>query len=242
MPRRGGHLARTRAPGGQAQTVNRGTVNKLWFLRRLDLFEGLSEAQIEQIASLMRDRTCGAGEDVTVRPSGDRIYVIKRGRVRIHHGDLAVAVLGPGQVFGTSAFFGAAITGQRALAVDSDVLVCDAHAGRFLQIMATHPGLAAKMMSLLARQMFELEQSVERIATESVEQRLAEMLLQLASGDGDALRVRNLSQADLAHMIGASRESVSRALNRWEREAIVRSGQRWVEIRDENALRAVARS
>jgi CRP-like cAMP-binding protein len=211
-------------------------VNKLWFLRRLDLFEGLSEAQIDQVAALMRDRTCAAGEDVTVRPSGDRIYVIKRGRVRVHHGDLAVAVLGPGQIFGTSSFFGAAVTGQRVVAVDPDVLVCDAPAARFLQIMATHPGLAAKMMTLLARQMFELEQSVERVATDSVE------LLQLASRDREGLRIRNLSQADLAHMIGASRESVSRALGRWEREDIVRSGQRWVEICEEDALRTVARS
>jgi CRP-like cAMP-binding protein len=153
-----------------------------------------------------------------------------------------VAVLGPGQVFGTSAFFGAAVVGQRVVAIDPDVLVCDAPAAKFLQIMATHPGLAAKMMTLLARQMFELEQSVERVATDSVEQRLAEMLLQLASRDGEGFRVRNLSQADLAHMIGASRESVSRALGRWERKQIVRSGQRWVEIREEDALRSVARS
>jgi CRP-like cAMP-binding protein len=217
-------------------------VNKLWFLRRLELFQGLSEAQIDQVSALMRDRTCAAGEDVTVRPSGDRIYIIKKGRVRIHHGDLAVAVLGPGQIFGTSAFFGAAVIGQRVVAIDPDVLVCDAPAAKFLQIMASHPGLAAKMMTLLARQMFELEQSVERAGTQSVEQRLADVLLRLASRDREGLRIRNLSQADLAHMIGASRESVSRALGRWEREDIVRSGQRWVEIREEDALRSLARS
>jgi CRP-like cAMP-binding protein len=217
-------------------------LNKLWFLRRLDLFEGLSEAQIELIASLMRDRTCAAGEDVTVRPSGDRIYVIKKGRVRIHQGDVAVAVLRPGQMFGTSALFGAAVTRERAVAVDADVLICDAPAAKFLQIMAAHPVLAAKMMTLLARQMFEIEQNLERVATDTVDQRLADILLQLASGDGGNLCVRNMSQAELARMIGASRESVSRALSRWEREQIIRSGQRWVEIRDENALRSVATS
>jgi CRP-like cAMP-binding protein len=71
---------------------------------------------------------------------------------------------------------------------------------------------------------------------------LADVLLRLATRDREGLRIRNLSQADLAHMIGASRESVSRALGRWEREDIVRSGQRWVEIREEDALRSVARS
>ncbi len=214
--------------------------SKLWFLRRLDLFEGLSHGQIEQIGALMRDRTCAAGEDVTVRPSGDRIYVIKSGRVRVHNGDLAVAILGPGQIFGTSSLFGAATTTQRVVALDADVLVCDAPAARFLGIMATHPGLAAKMMTLLARQLFELEQTVERAATDTVDQRLAGLLLRLASRGREGLRIRGQSQADLARMIGASRESVSRALGRWERDGIVASGQRWVEIRDEVALRAAA--
>lgn len=221
--------------------MTRDAVNKLWFLRRLDLFESLSDAQVEQIAALMRDRTCAAGDDVTVRPSGDRIYLIKKGRVRVHSGDLAIAVLGPGQIFGISSFFGAAVTKQRVVAVD-EVLICDAASAKFLQIMATHPGLAAKMMTLLARQMFELEQSVERAAIETVDQRLADMLLRLANRDKRGLCVRNLSQADLARMIGASRESVSRALGRWERDGTIRSGQRWVEVRDEEALRAVARA
>lgn len=221
--------------------VTHHTVNKLWFLRRLDLFEGMSDAQIEQVAALMRDRTCPSGDDVTVHPSGDRIYVIKKGRVRVHNGDLVVAVLGSGQIFGTSSLFGAAVTRQRVVAAD-EALICDAPTAKFLQIMATHPGLAAKMVTLLARQLFELEQSVERVATDTVDHRLADMLVRLGSRDRDGLCVRNLSQADLARMVGASRESVSRALGRWEREGIVRGGQRRVEIKDEDALQTIARA
>jgi CRP-like cAMP-binding protein len=224
-----------------AHTVAEDSVSKLWFLRRLDLFESLSDAQVEQVATLMRDRTCTAGEDVTVRPSGDRIYVIKKGRVRVHNGDVAVAVLGPGQMFGTSALFGAAVTKQHVVAVD-EVLICDASSAKFLQIMAGHPAVAAKMMTLLARQMFELEQSVERVATETIDQRLADMLLRLAGNEKGVPRIRNLSQADLARMIGASRESVSRALARWERDGTIRSGQRWVELLNEEALRTIATS
>ena len=106
--------------------------------------------------------------------------------------------------------------------------------------MALHPGLAAKVMTLLARQLFELEQSVERVATETVDQRLAGLLLSLATRDRGTLRLNNLSQSDLARMIGASRESVSRAIGRWEREGAVVSGQRSVEVRDETALQRIA--
>lgn len=168
-------------------TTTSDTVNTLWFLRRLDLFEGFSDTQIKQVAGLMRDRVC----------------------------------LGPGQLFGTSSLFGAATA-------------------KFLQIMALHPGLAAKVITLLARQLFELEQSVERVATETVDQRLAGLLLSLATRDRGSLRLNNLSQSDLARMIGASRESVSRAIGRWEREGAVASGQRSVEVRDETALQRIA--
>jgi len=214
-------------------------VNKLWFLRRLELFEGLSDAQMEELALLMRDRACRLGEDVTVRPSGDRVYVVKKGRVRVLNGDVAVAILGPGQMFGTSSLFGAAATTQRVVALDN-VVVCDAAAGKFLALMAAHPRLAAKVTMLMARQLFELEQTVERSATDTVDQRLADLLLRLADRGRDPARVRDLSQTDLARMIGASRESVSRALGRWERDGAVAIGQRAVDVLDEDALRAVA--
>jgi CRP-like cAMP-binding protein len=215
-------------------------MNKLWFLRRLDLFDGLSVPQMEQLAALMRDRSCRAGEDVVVRPSGDRIYVIKSGRVRVLNGDIAVAVLGPGQMFGTSSLFGAATTSQRVIALDPDVLICDAQTAGFLKIMALHPVIAAKVMSLLARRVFELEEAVERGASHHVEQRLADLLLRLGDREKGDLRIRNLSQADLARMIGASRESVSRALARWEREGKIVASQRSIQLKDEMALRAAA--
>jgi len=216
-------------------------MNKLWFLRRLDLFEGMSDADMERLGAFLRERSCRTGQDIAVRPSGDRLYLVKSGRVRITNGDVNVAVLGPGQLFGTSALFGAAATTQRAIALD-DVVICEAPAGQFLGAMAMHPRLAAKVAMLLARQLFELEQAVERTATEPVEARLADLLLRIADRRRAPSRVRGLSQSDLARMIGASRESVSRLLSGWERSGLVRSAQRDVELLDEERLRDRASS
>ncbi len=215
--------------------------DKLWFLRRLDLFEGLSEVQMERLAELMHDRTCRVGEDVVVRPAGDRVYLVKKGRVTVLDRGVASAVLAPGQVFGTSAFFGATTTDQRVVALEETV-ICEAPAGQFLAAMATHPRLAARMMTLLAKQIFELERTVERTATDPVSQRLADLLLRTAKREGGRVEVRALAQADLARMIGASRESVSRLIAAWERDGILRSGQRRIEILDEERLSGLARA
>lgn len=213
--------------------------DKLWFLRRLDLFEGLSEADMTRLAALMHDRACRTGEDVVLRPAGDRIYLVKQGRVSVLDRGVASAVLGPGQVFGTSALFGAASTGQRIVALE-EVVICDAPAAQFLGAMASHPRLAARMMTILARQIFDLERAVERTATDPVSQRLADLLVRMARRGGAHAEVRALAEADLARMIGASRESVSRLVASWEREGIVRVGQRRIEIVDEARLAALA--
>ncbi len=121
-------------------------MNKLWFLRRLDLFEGMSEPDMQRLGELLRERTCRTGQDVVVRPSGDRVYLLKSGRVRVTNGEVNVAVLGPGQLFGTSSLFGAAATNQRVVALD-DVVICEAPAGQFLAAMAMHPRLSANLTS-----------------------------------------------------------------------------------------------
>jgi CRP/FNR family transcriptional regulator len=214
-------------------------MSKLWFLRRLDLFEGLSEPEMVRLGSLLQMRSCRTGQDLVVRPSGDRIYLVKSGRVRVLQRDIALAILGPGQLFGTSALFGAAATHQRVVAID-DVVFCEAPAAQFLGAMAVHPRLAAKLAMILARQLFELEQVVERSATDPVSSRLAELLLRAARRDGPTVEVRGLSQVDLARMIGSSRESVSRLIAEWERDGIVRNRPRLIELADEAALRRLA--
>ncbi|HZP94977.1 MAG TPA: Crp/Fnr family transcriptional regulator [Candidatus Limnocylindria bacterium] len=211
-------------------------MNKLWFLRRLDLFEGMTEAEISRVAVLLHERSCRTGADVIVKPTGDRVYLLKSGRVRVTNGDVNVAILGPGQLFGTSALFGAAVTSQKVTAIE-DVVICEAAAGEFLRAMTMHPRLAAKVAMLLARQLFELEDTVQRTATDPIEARLADLLLRMADRSVTPSRIRSISQADLARMIGASRESVSRLIAMWERDGLLRTRPRLTELLDEDGLR-----
>ena len=106
--------------------------------------------------------------------------------------------------------------------------------------MATHPRLAAKVAMVLARQLFELEQVVERTASDPAATRLAELLLRVARREGTWTAVEGMSEADLARMIGASRETVSRLVAEWERQGIVRGRPRLIELADEAALQRLS--
>lgn len=210
-------------------------MDKVWYLRRLDLFEGLSDHHLHELGALFRDRTCRVGDEVVVRPSGDRVYLVKGGRVRVMSGPVAVAVLGPGQLFGISSLFGAAVAGQRIVAID-EVVICDAAVAQFIGAMARHPRLAARLVGLMARQVVDLERRFARSAGRTVDARLADLLLEIARG-GPPRVARIASQAQLAGMIGASRESVWRVLKRWERDGIVRFEHHEVTLLDEDRLR-----
>lgn len=213
-----------------------GTTSRLWLLTQLDLFSGVSAADAARVAAVLSERTCHVGDNIELRPTGDTIYIVKSGRVRLESGNIAVGVLGPGQLFGTSSLFGAAATRERAIAIE-EVILCEAPAGQFLTAMCSHTTLAARVAQLLARQLHELQQSVRSAAEDPVEARLAALVLQLAEDDR-ANQVRGLSQADLARLIGASRESVSRLLATWERSGLIRTRRRVLEVRDEAGLRS----
>jgi len=216
-------------------------MDKLWYLRRLDLFQGMTESDVVRLGALLQMRTCRTGQDVVVRPSGDRLYLLKHGRVRVTNGVVNVAVLGPGQIFGTSALFGAALIDQRVVALD-EVVICEAPAAQLIAAMALHPRLAARIATLLARQLFDMEQTVTRSAADPIAARLADLLLRLADRRATPSRVGGLAQSEIAGMIGASRESVSRLLASWERAGLVRSRPRLIVLIDEERLRDRARS
>lgn len=218
---------------GGAQT------NRLWLLTQLELFEGVKHEDAQRVADVITDYPFRAGEEIPLRRTGETIYIVKSGRVRIESGNVAMGILGRAQLFGTSSLFGESPLDERAIGVEDGIL-CEAPAGAFLEAMTSHPLLAARIAQLLARQLYDLQRNVQHAAQDPIEARLASLVLQLADCNGDHL-VLGLTQAELARLIGASRESVSRLIAGWERDHLVRVRQRALQVTDDAGLRARVR-
>jgi len=226
----------------------RSTPDKLWYLRRLNLFEGMSADEIERVSHDLRMRSCSAKSSV-LDGSSERVYMVKQGRVRLYHiteegQEVTTAVLVPGQLFGLGALFGKG--GGKATFAEAleDTVVCDAAAQDFISMMARHPILMAKVMMAMARQMIRLESTIESIVSRPVAGRLADLVITLAeqaerSPDG-AILLPGYSHEELGKMIGATRESVSRTLGDWRRAGIITMQGRRIVIRKLGALRAQA--
>lgn len=214
---------------------------KLWYLRRLNLFVGLSATEIDLIGQQLHERTCVRGETI-IAPylSSDRIYLVKAGTVRIYRlsregRELTMAILRPGQLFGTSALAGVGEQATFAEALE-DGYICEAKADEFLRTVSSYPLLAAKLLILLAGQVLRLEQQVEQLAFQEVRARLAQVLLQLAEDNGGHLPPR-LTHEELAKLVGTTRETITKTLGQFVEQGAVEVGYRRIAIVNAEVLR-----
>jgi CRP-like cAMP-binding protein len=222
--------------------------DKLWYLRRLNLFEGMTVEEVERISHDLRMRSCSAKSSV-LDGSSERVYVIKQGRVRLYHvtesgQEVTTAVLVSGQLFGLGALFGKGGGGATFAEALDDAVICDAAAQDFISMMARHPILMAKVMMAMARQMIRLESTIESIVSRPVAGRLADLMVTLAEQaertSSGAIVLPAYSHEELGKMIGATRESVSRTIGDWRRAGIISTQGRRILIRKPAALRAQA--
>lgn len=111
--------------------------------------------------------------------------------------------------------------------------------------MTEYPSIALNAMSDLATRVEELRDRYRELATECVEQRLAQALIRLAAQTGTQTQAGvlidvPLSRQDVAEMIGTTLYTVSRILGAWERIGLVDVGRQRVEILDRAGLKGVA--
>jgi CRP/FNR family cyclic AMP-dependent transcriptional regulator len=194
-------------------------------LRTVPLFAGLSDAELEALLARMRRRTYRPGVTLFVYgDEGDRLYIILSGTVQVQRETGAghtvhLGMRGPGDHFGEMALLDE--DGQRmadaVTASPCELLTLD-RAG-FREYLRSSPGFAQAIISLLARRLREAADQMESRRELDVTGRLAEALLQLRETEGEATSgtavrlTKPRTHQQLAEIVGATRESVTRALD-----------------------------
>jgi CRP-like cAMP-binding protein len=216
-------------------------------LARVPLLSGLSEPELERIAPLAVARSFPKG--ARVFQQGDRsdaCYLIRSGEVRVtrEHSDgraIALATLGPGEIFGELAMLDGEVRSASVEAV-SDVELLALSAADMRGLLARNPEITAKLVVALTRRVRETNERVARQSFQTVPSRVAGVLSQLVAeesseGGREGLTIR-MTQADLAQLAGTSRESVSRFLAMLERAGVVKVGRGRVTVLEPSRLRS----
>ncbi|MDQ6929778.1 MAG: Crp/Fnr family transcriptional regulator [Candidatus Eremiobacteraeota bacterium] len=197
--------------------------NTVWYLRRRKLFECSGEvlAGARHLFALARypKRTMifEVGDDSRL------VYFIKSGRIRLSrvlaaNREVAIAVLGPGDVFGEEALFGQVNRTTIATCIE-DSFICTSRADKLFELISTRPAFALNLARYSSQRHGEAISAIEDIAFLSVSKRLLKLLERLAHDFGVCVSAGieidvRLTQADLAALIGSTRETVSVELSK----------------------------
>ncbi|CAB4623651.1 unannotated protein [freshwater metagenome] len=181
---------------------------------------------------------------------GDRMYVIVEGKVKLGQTSVdgresLLAVLGPAEMFGELSLFD---PGPRRLTATAltDAIVLGLGNDQLRPWLAGRPEVAAALLQALARRLRRTNEAMADLVFSDVPGRVAKALIELGEKFGtittDGLMVsHDMTQEELAQLVGASRETVNKALADFVQRGWIRLESRQVLILDVERLGKRAR-
>lgn len=210
----------------------------------------LSADVVAHLAAISSRRRLRDGEMLYARgDAADSLYGVVRGRIRMSVSEadgreVLLALFEPGSWFGEVSMFDGQPRPQDAHAV-GDTEVMSLPRTRFLALLDQHPELYGAFARLLCRKLRMALDYIEDVLVLPLGARLAKRLLDLARSygvpddvpDGRGVLIDlPLPQDDLARMLGASRQSVSKELKAWEAQGLIQVKYRRIRLLDPECL------
>lgn len=215
------------------------------------LFESLDEETTRALRAAMVEVRMRRGEVLfNEGEPGDRVYVIADGKIKLGHTapdgrETLIAVLGPGEMLGELSLFDPGPRAATATAIAPSRLLELRH-DDLMVFLRTRPDLSAQLLQGLARRLRKTNAALADLVFSDVPGRVAKALLDLAARFGvpteEGIRVvHDLTQEELAQLVGASRETVNKALAEFGNRGWIRLEGRAVLIIDKARLERRAR-
>ena len=220
-------------------------------LRTAPLFAALDDDAANALRSSMVDQRLTKGDILfSEGEPGEKLYLIESGKIKLSHTasdgrESIIAVLGAGEMLGELSLFDPGPRTATAIAVTNTKVVSLSHEA-LLPWLVGRPDLAVSLLAALARRLRRTNEALADLVFSDVPGRVAKALLELGAKFGeespDGLVVHHeLTQEELAQLVGASRETVNKALADFSQRGWVRIEQRSVTLLDVDRLDRRAR-
>jgi CRP/FNR family cyclic AMP-dependent transcriptional regulator len=216
------------------------TIDVPGILRGTTLLRAVSAEDLEVVAAASRLRTFRRGQVVfTAGDPGDTVIVVVSGRVKVvvrsaDGGELTLTIIGPGSLFGeVSVADGGPRSADAETLEESQLLFVPRETVQ--DICARVPAAAQAVTLSIAAILRRLTEAASDLVFLDLPRRVAKVLLSQPRGDDGLVRLR-LSQEQLAHQAGGTRQSVNAALRGFERRGWIEARDRVITIRQVAAL------
>ncbi|HEY3908716.1 MAG TPA: Crp/Fnr family transcriptional regulator [Stellaceae bacterium] len=206
----------------------------------------LSSSEIDALLTYSRVERHAAGQEIFAKGSpGNSMMLVLRGKVRISSISLAgkeivLNIINPGEIVGEIALLdGGERSGDATAITDCELLVLNRR--DFMPFLENHADLCLMLIRILCQRLRQTSEQVEDLQFRHLEARVAKALLHLAEHTEQrdvhsaALQL-HLSQTELGHIVGSSRESVNKQLQIWHKAGLIDLAKGSILIRDPVAI------
>lgn len=222
---------------------------KLWYLKRINVFSGLSWGEMRELKRITRMVSYRKNE--TIYLPGDpskTVFLLKKGRVKISKlseegREVTLAILEPGEIFGELEAL-QAVPRESLVQALEPVMVCEIRREDFDRYLHQYPEVGGKVIKWFGGRLRQIETRVSDLVFKSASARLAQLLLDLSHSMGirenGTIRLQTrFTHQNLANLIGTSRETVSTLISQFVNHGLIAQDNRYILILDENRLAKV---
>jgi len=215
-------------------------------LRKAPIFTGLDTGAADSLRASMNLVKLRKGQSLFKEgDDGDHLFVVSSGKVKLGTKSVdgrenLLMILGPGDMFGELSLFDSGPRTATATAVtDSKLLALGQD--KVIPWVKEHPEVSLQLLARLASRLRRTNEVVGDLVFSDVPGRVAKALIDLGVKFGDkrseGLFVNHdLTQEELAQLVGASRETVNKALADFAQRGWLRLEARSVMILDYDRL------
>ena len=220
----------------------------LQLLRNVPLFAELDDPALASIASIAVRKRYGA-RDIVVQQSeeGGELFVIVSGHLKALSAgadgrDIALSVMGPGDVFGEMSLLDGEPRSATVAALDDCELVA-VRREPFMRFLESSPKAAIGLLRVMSQRLRGLTDRSDDVAFLRVGDRLAKRVAELAERYGErqedgSLRLPfKLSQQEIGELVSATRESANKQLKVWEQAGLLSHQAGHLAVHDVQRLR-----
>lgn len=220
-------------------------------VRTISVFNDLDDETYAAVRAAMTTANARRGEILFREGTpGDRFWVILSGKIKLGHTaadgrESLIAVLGPGEILGELSVYDPGVRTATATVLAPTSMLELEH-NRFVQLLEEHPSLGRQLLASLAERLRKTNAALADLVFSDVPGRVAKALLDLAARFGrpvaQGIRVpHDLTQEELAQLVGASRETVNKSLAEFSSRGWIKLDGRAVVLLDLQRLEKRAR-
>jgi CRP/FNR family transcriptional regulator, cyclic AMP receptor protein len=198
-------------------------------LRQTDLLRSVTARDLEPVAAASRFRNVRRGQVLfTAGDPSDTVILVISGRVKVvvrsaDGAELTLTIVQPGGMLGELSVADGGPRSADAEALDDCRLLLVPN-DLIAELSSRVPSVTQALMSSIAANLRRLTEAASDLVFLDLPRRVAKVLLGQPRG-GDGVIELKMSQEELAHQVGGSRQSVNAALRGFERRG-------WIEVRD----------